>query len=122
MIIWLATAIMTVGALLLILFPFIRKNLHAPPRVNFDLEIYRDQLRELENEKDRGLIDNEQSKAANLEIERRILTVVKRSSAQLSNHAQEKNKIRRSPQLHTRLRRSCVDLEQTVDSEFLCGY
>ncbi len=94
MIIWLATAIMTVGALILILFPFIRKNLHAPPRVNFDLEIYRDQLRELENEKERGLIDDEQSKAAKLEIERRMLTVVKRSGAQLSNHAQEKNKIR----------------------------
>ena len=93
MIFWLAAAIMTVGAILLILLPFLRKNIHVPPRVDFDLEIYRDQLRELENEKDRGLIDEEQSKAAKVEIERRMLTAVKDSDASSTHSVQEKTNI-----------------------------
>ena len=90
---------MTVGALLLILIPLIRKNLHVPPRVTFDLEIYRDQLRELENEKDRGLIDEEQSKAAKIEIERRMLAAVKDSGTQLPHSVQETTNILPKPDI-----------------------
>ena len=114
MIFWLAAAIMTVGALLLILIPLIRKNLHVPPRVTFDLEIYRDQLRELENEKDRGLIDEEQSKAAKIEIERRMLAAVKDSGTQLPHSVQETTNILPKPDIFRLRSPSTVFFESII--------
>ena len=45
----------------------------ARPTAAYDLDIYRDQLRELERDKDRGLIGEAEAERAKLEISRRIL-------------------------------------------------
>jgi cytochrome c-type biogenesis protein CcmH len=42
-------------------------------RTDYDLEIYRDQLREIERDVERGLIDPSQATAARTEVERRML-------------------------------------------------
>jgi cytochrome c-type biogenesis protein CcmH len=53
-------------------WPALRQRRRAP-RLGFDLEVYRDQLAEVERDRARGLIGAAEAEAARLEIERRIL-------------------------------------------------
>jgi cytochrome c-type biogenesis protein CcmH len=70
---WLAVAVMTAAAAGALLIPLWRARGTAAPRAAYDLEIYRDQLTELEREQARGLIGNDEAKAARTEIARRAL-------------------------------------------------
>ncbi len=65
--------LMTVAALALLLPPLLRRHGRAAPRHAYDLEIYRDQLRELDRDAERGLIGAGQHASARAEIERRML-------------------------------------------------
>ena len=78
MIFWLVIAAMTVAALALVLTPLVLRHRRAPRRVEFHMAIYRDQLDELENDRARGLVGKDQSEAARLEIQRRMLATAKR--------------------------------------------
>ena len=75
MILWIIFAAMTAITLTLLLWPLIRQPSSAAPRAAYDLEIYRDQLAELERDQARGLIAADQAAAARSEIGRRILAV-----------------------------------------------
>ena len=75
MIFWLIAALMTCVALAIIIVPLLRRGHSAPKRSDFDLTIYRDQLQELESDQARGLIGPDQSDAARVEIQRRMLAV-----------------------------------------------
>ncbi len=68
-------------AILLLALPFLRREA-APEREVFDLNVYRDQLTELERDQERGLIDEEAARAARLEIERRILLVAEEGTSE----------------------------------------
>jgi len=74
MLLWLVFAALTVIALLGAVLPLLRKPRVQDQRSDYDLEVYRHQLEELQNELDRGVITSEEESAARLEIERRILT------------------------------------------------
>ena len=63
---------MTLAALLLLLLPLLRPR-PAASRRGFELEVYRDQLQEIERDRARGLIDEAAARAARTEIERRLL-------------------------------------------------
>jgi cytochrome c-type biogenesis protein CcmH len=78
LIFWLVIAAMTVAALALVLTPLVLRHRRAPRRVEFHMAIYRDQLDELENDRARGLVGKDQSEAARLEIQRRMLAAAKR--------------------------------------------
>ena len=78
MIFWLVIAVMTAAALALVLAPLALRHRKAPRRVEFDMAIYRDQLAELESDRARGLVGDDQSEAARLEIQRRMLAAAKR--------------------------------------------
>ncbi len=70
---WAPFIIMTILAVLVIAVPLLRKRRPPVSRADYDLEVYRDQLRELEADLDRGLLTKEQEEAARLEIDRRVL-------------------------------------------------
>ena len=75
MLFWTIAAGMTVGALLLLLLPLLRnRNGAADDRAVYDLEVYRDQLDELERDVSRNLITPAQADAARAEIGRRMLS------------------------------------------------
>ena len=82
MILWLVIALMTAAALALVLVPLVMRHRRAPRRVEFDLAIYRDQLDELESDRARGLVGEDQSDAARLEIQRRMLAAAKRDGGE----------------------------------------
>ena len=67
-----AFAVLTGIAVLAVLWPMFRRR-PLVARDRFELAIYRDQLREVERDRERGLIPDEQARAARLEIERRLL-------------------------------------------------
>ncbi|PJO47343.1 c-type cytochrome biogenesis protein CcmI [Brucella pituitosa] len=77
---WLTAALLTLAATLTVLLPLTRnKQEFLPPEKN-DLEVYRDQLREVEADAARGMIDTPSAEQARIEISRRILNAEKASA------------------------------------------
>ena len=76
MMFWLIAAIMCALVLALLLPPLLRRGAASPAsRADFDVEIYRDQLDEIERDLERGVLDADQAAAARTEIGRRLLAV-----------------------------------------------
>jgi cytochrome c-type biogenesis protein CcmH len=73
MTLWLTLGAMTTLAIAMILAPLLRHPKAAAARREFELEVYRAQLRELSRELERGMLGPEEAAAARLELERRIL-------------------------------------------------
>ncbi len=71
--IWVVLAIMTIVAGGAIVVPYLRARGTPAERAAYDLEIYRDQLAEVERDRVRGLIGDVEAKAARTEIARRAL-------------------------------------------------
>jgi len=92
MIFWLVAAVMTAIALAIVLAPLTLRQRRAPKRVEYDLTIYRDQLHELESDRALGLVNAEQSEAARLEIQRRMLAATKRDKAETEKESTDEAK------------------------------
>ena len=73
MTLWLVLTIMTSVAAVLVSAPFIRRFDQPQGESVGDIEVYRDQLKEVESELQQGLIDEAQAETARAEIKRRAL-------------------------------------------------
>ena len=73
MLFWITAALLTAGASLAVLLPLAGRGARRPAAAGHDLEVYRDQLRELERETARGLIGPGEAGQASAEIARRII-------------------------------------------------
>ena len=73
MTLWLILTIMTSAAAVLLSVPFIRRFDRPQAELAGDIEVYRDQLKEVESELRQGLIDDTQAETARVEIKRRVL-------------------------------------------------
>lgn len=87
MLLALALALMTVAVVVTVILPLRNAARAAPERGAFDRAVYRDQLRELERDVARGVVEESQAGAARLEIERRLLAADARSSDGRSSKA-----------------------------------
>ncbi len=88
---WLTAALLTFAATLTVLLPLTRNKQEFCPLKN-DLEVYRDQLREVEADAARGMIDAPSAEQARIEISRRILGAEKSSAdaaAEVKRFAQD---------------------------------
>ena len=74
---WLLAGGMVAALLALLLLPLLRRPHRALARAEYDLAVYRDQLRELEQEMAEGLIGGEAAERARNEIAHRILAADK---------------------------------------------
>jgi cytochrome c-type biogenesis protein CcmH len=70
---WVVAALLTLGASLAILLPMLRAERRAAATDAYDIEVYRDQLSELDRDAGRGLIRPAEAEEARAEIARRIL-------------------------------------------------
>ncbi|MCO4318331.1 c-type cytochrome biogenesis protein CcmI [Phyllobacterium sp. 21LDTY02-6] len=82
MIFWIVAALLTVGATLMVLLPLTRRI--APPAVDsqHDVEVYRDQLVEVNADERRGLIDATSAEQARAEIGRRLIEAARMAAAE----------------------------------------
>ncbi len=74
--IWVAVVLLTAATAAALLWPILRPKAEARARADYDAEIYRDQLAELERDVARGQIGEAEAKAARAEIGRRLLAAV----------------------------------------------
>ncbi len=75
MILWITFAILSAMVVVVLLWPVMRGTASPPPRASFDLNVYRDQLAELQRDEEAGMIVGAEAEAARAEIARRILAV-----------------------------------------------
>ncbi|MFC5385365.1 c-type cytochrome biogenesis protein CcmI [Aquamicrobium segne] len=73
MLFWMIAAVLTLGASLAVLLPLAAQPVSGISDADHDLEVYRDQLDELERDLARGLIQQAEAEQARAEIGRRIL-------------------------------------------------
>lgn len=73
MLLWIVVACLTLAACLAVLIPVLRVKDGAPDDSEFDLEVYQDQLTELDKDVARGVIQGAEAEQARAEIGRRIL-------------------------------------------------
>lgn len=69
---WLVGGGLALAAAVLVAWPLVRPRAGRDPREHA-LAVYRDQLAEVDRDRERNLIDDEQARAARAEIERRLL-------------------------------------------------
>ncbi|MAZ98429.1 MAG: c-type cytochrome biogenesis protein CcmI [Rhodospirillaceae bacterium] len=77
MLFWVIAGIFTLGAVLSIIWPILKERTGNEDRSSFNLQVYSDQLAELERDYQQGRIGNQDKDSARLEIQRRILTSAK---------------------------------------------
>lgn len=70
---WLIAAALSALAVVVLLWPLLRRRTEVAPRQAYDLGVYRDQLAEVAREAAEGTLGPEQAAAARAEIERRLL-------------------------------------------------
>ena len=73
MILWVLAALMAALLVLALLWPLLHRRDAAPAAADYDRAVYRDQLKELEQDRQRGLIGEAEAEAARREIGRRLL-------------------------------------------------
>jgi cytochrome c-type biogenesis protein CcmH len=73
MIFWTIAALMVAGAAAALALPLLRKKVDGTDPAEYDMEVFRDQLAELEREHGRGVITDDEIEAARTEIARRML-------------------------------------------------
>lgn len=73
MTLWLVLTVMIAVAAVLVSSPFIRRLERSRLQSSGDVAVYRDQLKEIENEVAQGVLDRAQADSAGIEIKRRIL-------------------------------------------------
>ncbi|MDH5555895.1 MAG: c-type cytochrome biogenesis protein CcmI [Alphaproteobacteria bacterium] len=82
---WIIAALMVGGTAAVLALPLLRNQMRGTDTADYDLEVYRDQLAELERDHDRANITDDEMEAARIEISRRMLAADQRrqkSSAQ----------------------------------------
>jgi cytochrome c-type biogenesis protein CcmH len=73
MFLWIILALLTAAVAAVLIMPFARRGTAAPVNHAGEVEVYRDQLKELERDRAQGLIDAQQAEYARAEIGRRLL-------------------------------------------------
>ena len=81
MIFWIVAALLTFAVVLSLLWPLISASEESADRADFGLQVYRDQLSELEREAQTGRLSEAEVAAARAEVERRMLAVGRERAA-----------------------------------------
>jgi cytochrome c-type biogenesis protein CcmH len=78
---WIVILLLAALAVAALVVPVLRGRRDAASRASYDREVYRDQLAELERDRNRGLINAAEAEAARAEIARRMLATERDESA-----------------------------------------
>lgn len=81
MLLWILFAILTAFVLIGLMWPFVRTQDAALPRESFNVTVYKDQLKEIERDFERGLIEKAEAETAKVEVARRLLATHAKNEA-----------------------------------------
>jgi len=81
MMLWVIFVLLALATGALLVVPLLRRAADPLARSAFDLQVYREQLAELDRDKERGVLAADQAEAARTEIHRRILAAEETDSA-----------------------------------------
>jgi cytochrome c-type biogenesis protein CcmH len=70
---WIAVVLLCGGTLFILATPIWRKNKEQAERAEFEMNVFKDQLKELDRDLERGLINAQEAETARIEIQRRLL-------------------------------------------------
>ncbi|MEM8569330.1 MAG: c-type cytochrome biogenesis protein CcmI [Pseudomonadota bacterium] len=73
MVFWLVAGGVTLVSLLTVFRPLLRGESRAARRASYDMQVYRDQLKEVDVEVSRGILSEEEAEATKVEVSRRLL-------------------------------------------------
>lgn len=73
MIFWIAALLLSLAAAAALLFPMLRRRPEPRDAADYDVEVYRDQLRQIERDRAEGLIGDRGAEAGRAEVGRRLL-------------------------------------------------
>jgi cytochrome c-type biogenesis protein CcmH len=79
MILWPIFALMTIGAVVAVCWPLVRRQ--KADRSGSDIAVYRDQLEEIDRDQTAGLIGGVEAKAARVEVSRRLIAAAETAKA-----------------------------------------
>ena len=77
MILWTIFAVLTTVALIAVLWPLLRMGNQEVDRPAYESAVFKDQLRELASEEERGVISTDEAEAARTEVSRRLLAAAR---------------------------------------------
>jgi cytochrome c-type biogenesis protein CcmH len=78
---WAIAAMLALVCLAAIFAPMLRGRATALPRGRYDAQVFRDQLREIESDKTRGLMTEAEARATEIEVSRRLLATAEEDAA-----------------------------------------
>ena len=88
---WIATTLMTVITLGALMYPLVRgRTSDNATRSDFDITVYKDQLKEVDRDLERGLLSPDQALQARTEIERRMLSSMDQSESGSQKNSNDK--------------------------------
>lgn len=70
---WAIATVLVVGAALVVFAPLLRVGVPGMRRAGYDMQVYRDQLREIDLDAQRGHLDPEEAAATRAEVSRRLI-------------------------------------------------
>jgi len=73
MLLWVLLGLLTAIALVAVIQPLMRRSAAVPDRGDHNVEVYRDQLQQVENDLGLGLMSDAEADAARIEISRRLI-------------------------------------------------
>ncbi len=88
---WFIAGFITVAGLGIAVFPLLRGKSSATRRSSYDLQIYRDQLKEIDADIARGTLSESEAKATRNEISRRLLNAAEKRDHETGARAAPKN-------------------------------
>ncbi len=94
MALWFVLAFMTVAATFAVVWPLVRAN--RPLRSGSDVAVYKDQLEEIQRDRNAGLIGESEAEAAQVEVSRRLLAAADVESAQAPESLMATSALRRN--------------------------
>jgi cytochrome c-type biogenesis protein CcmH len=93
MALWIVLALMTIAAIFAVVWPLMRAD--RVVRSGSDIEVYKDQLDEIQRDRAAGLIGETEAEAAQLEVSRRLLAAADAQTAPASSKSTVSTAIRR---------------------------
>ncbi|MGD9480831.1 c-type cytochrome biogenesis protein CcmI [Shinella sp. G-2] len=93
MLFWILVAILTAAVAAVLLLPLLRRPAAAADDASHDVEVYRDQLEELERDEATGLIGAHEAELARAEVARRLIAASKAEAKGRASPAERRNRL-----------------------------